>query len=85
MVVYDKYERGGDNRAPTQFLHFEKDKPFVSEYARTHPAEDLAESFSRYLHDPRLTLIHTSARQLMGDEKWRYLETRYPQRLQPAQ
>jgi len=82
MVVYDKYEGGGDDRAPTQFLHYEKNKPFVSDYARTHPAEDLAESFSRYLHDPQLMLIHTPARQLMGDEKWRYLETHYPQRLQ---
>lgn len=83
MVIYDKYERGGDDRAPTQFLHYEKDKPFVSEYAKTHPAEDLAESFSRYLHDPRLMLVHTPARELMGDEKWRYLETNYPQTLGP--
>jgi hypothetical protein len=82
MVVYDKYERGGDAQAPTQFLHYQKDKPFVSDYAHTHPAEDLAESFSRYLHDPQLMLIHTPARQLMGDEKWRYLESHYPQRLQ---
>jgi hypothetical protein len=85
MVVYDKYERGGDDRAPTQFLHYQKDKPFVSNYARTHPAEDFAESFSRYLHDPRLMITHTAARELMGEDKWRFLETRHPQRLQPAQ
>jgi hypothetical protein len=84
MIVYDKYEGGGMNRPPTRFLHYQKNKPFVSEYAHTHPAEDLAESFSRYLHDPPTVLVQTSARTLMGEDKWRYLESHYPQRLQRA-
>lgn len=83
MVVYDKYQPGRPDAAPTQFLHYQKDKPFVSDYARTHPAEDFAESFSRYLHDPRLMIVHTPARQLMGEDKWRFLETHHPQRLNP--
>lgn len=84
MIVYDKYETGDMNRPPTRFLHYERGKPFISDYARTHPAEDLAESFSRYLHDPQITLLQTGARSLMGDDKWRYLESHYPQGLQSA-
>jgi hypothetical protein len=81
MVVYDKYE-GRLDKAPTQFLHYaKKEDKFVSDYARTHPAEDLAESFSRYLHDPKITLLHTPARELMGEAKWGYLEKNYPQKL----
>ncbi|HEU4511085.1 MAG TPA: DUF4157 domain-containing protein [Pyrinomonadaceae bacterium] len=85
MVIYDKYQPGRPDAAPTQFFHYQKDKPFVSDYARTHPAEDFAESFSRYLHDPQLMLVHTPARRLMGEEKWRFLETHHPHRLQPEQ
>jgi hypothetical protein len=81
MVVYDKYE-GRLDKAPTQFLHYaKKEDKFVSAYARTHPAEDLAESFSRYLHDPKITLLQSSARSQMGEAKWGYLEKHYPQKL----
>ncbi|HET7113826.1 MAG TPA: DUF4157 domain-containing protein, partial [Pyrinomonadaceae bacterium] len=84
MIVYDKYEASDMNRPPTRFLHYRSGTGFVSDYARTHPAEDLAESFSRYLHDPPIAVFQTSARELMGDAKWRYLEANYPQRLQNA-
>jgi hypothetical protein len=82
MVVYDKYE-GRWESPPTRFLHYASAhrNTFVSRYAQTHPAEDLAESFSRYLHDPKITLIQDSARSKMGEAKWRYLEQRYPQKL----
>jgi hypothetical protein len=83
MVVYDKYELPWD-RPPTRFFHYAKAHAdeFVSSYAKTHPAEDLAESFSYYLHDPQVTLLHTGARTRMGDTKWRYLEQNYRRRLQ---
>ena len=81
MVVYDKYE-GRVDKAPTQFLHYAKKLDnFVSEYARTHPAEDLAESFSRYLHDPKLYLGDKPKAPLMGDAKRAYLEKHYPKKL----
>jgi hypothetical protein len=86
MVVYDKYE-GSLEKAPTQFLHYsKKEDKFVSDYARTHPAEDLAESFSRYLYDPPLHAgdilgLTKSARELMGEAKWAYLEKNYRQKL----
>lgn len=83
MIVYDKYEGYNMNAPPTRFLHYRRGAQFVSDYARTHPAEDLAESFSRYLHDPQITLMQSSARTLMGDAKWRYLEATYPDRLRP--
>ena len=83
MIVYDKYEGFDRNRPATRFLHYRRGAQFVSDYAQTHPAEDLAESFSRYLHDPTVTLLQSSARTLMGDAKWRYLEATYPNRLTP--
>lgn len=81
MIVYDKYE-GRLDKAPTQFLHYaKKEDKFVSDYARTHPAEDFAESFSHYLHDPKIFPLQKSAKTLMGDAKWAYLEKNYPQKL----
>jgi hypothetical protein len=80
-ALYDKHEP--PESAPTRFFHYsdEHREHFVSDYARTHPGEDLADSFSYYLSDPQIYLIHRSARARMGEAKWRYLEQHYPQRL----
>jgi uncharacterized protein DUF4157/putative zinc-binding metallo-peptidase len=81
MVVYDKYE-GALDKPPTHFLHYsKKEDKFVSDYARTHPAEDFAESFSHYLHDPDILPMQDSAKEMMGDAKWGYLEKNFPQKL----
>ena len=57
------------------------DKPFVSEYAKAHPAEDLAESFSRYMYDRKDLPFQESARSKMGEAKWQYLVNKYPEKL----
>jgi|GEM_PF-2139339 Uncharacterized protein conserved in bacteria len=82
MVVYDKYE-GGRGKPPAQFLHYSKkeDDHFISDYARTHPAEDFAESFSRYLHDAKPFPLSPDAKKALGPAKWAYLEKNYPEKL----
>jgi hypothetical protein len=86
MVVPDRYEENFDdpNVPPTQYLHYDakRDEEFVTPYARSHPADDLAESFARYLLDPDDTkekLDHDGKRP--GGNKWQYLVRKYPGKL----
>ena len=79
-VVYDKYESGNN---PTRFFYYpsNRDREFVSDYARTHPAEDLAESFAYYLYDPRILPIQVMARDRLRGPKLNYLRQHYPHQL----
>jgi hypothetical protein len=89
MVTFYKYQ-AGTKEDPLSlsldlFVHYDakRDEQFVSRYARLDPMEDLAESFAVYLLEPgktQKTLDVPSG----GDNKWKYLTARYPDKLKPA-
>jgi hypothetical protein len=80
MVIPDKYET---TFPPTRFFHYAvaHDGEFVSNEARSHPAEDLAASFASYLLDPDWTREKLDVRPPDVTDKWDYLVTHYPDRL----
>ncbi|NNG00309.1 MAG: DUF4157 domain-containing protein [Desulfobacteraceae bacterium] len=92
-VIFDKYEPR-DPFPPGQFVHYaaRHDRPpnneeFVSNYARTHPAEDLAESFAFYLIDRQATQrkLNSNVPRINSNaafsNKWQYLVANYPHQL----
>jgi hypothetical protein len=73
MVVGDRYE---GPLTSNRFWHYAaaRDAEFVSSYARSHPADDLAESFAHFVLHPdgtRRTLNRGRPGQM---DKWDYLE-----------
>lgn len=92
-VIFDKYEPR-DPFPPGQFVHYaaRHDQPpdneeFVSNYSRTHPAEDLAESFAFYLSNREATQRKLNSRvprvssNTTFRNKWQYLVSNYPHQL----
>ncbi len=81
MVIHDKYETTFST--PSRFFHYAvaHNEEFVSNYARSHPAEDLAESFAFSMLRPDETrrVLDVGARGVR--DKWDYLTQHYPQRL----
>jgi hypothetical protein len=81
-VVNDKYE-GLAVFPPTRFFHFGDDhrEEFVSGYAKSHPAEDLAESFAHFLLNPDATRRKLDVGRRGAMDKWDFLVRNYPERL----
>jgi len=79
-VVFNKYEGIGPCE---NLLHYATahDAEFMSDYARTHPAEDLAESFSHYLLKPGDTKATLDVGKKGVTDKWDYLVAHYPEKL----
>jgi hypothetical protein len=85
-LVYDKYE-GNPQTPPTRFFFYpaSRDDNFVTDYARTHPEEDFAESFAYYMVDPRDYPFQASAESVLdrprgGPSKWTYMQRNFPRR-----
>jgi hypothetical protein len=83
-VVHDKYESAFP---PSRFFHFSDRhrNEFVSGYARSHPAEDLAESFAHYLSSPDRTRDVLDVGREGVTDKWDYLVQHYPSRLRESE
>jgi len=77
MVVVDRY---GPELGPTQYLHYAaaKNEQFVSNYARSHPADDLAESYAHFVLHPAQTREKLDV-EPHNANKWSYLVRRLQQ------
>jgi uncharacterized protein DUF4157 len=72
MVVVDRY---GSATGPNQYLHYavSHNQEFVTDYARSHPADDLAESYAKYVLEPEETRRKLDVGPRGASNKWRYL------------
>lgn len=77
-VTNDRYQ-GNLSAGTVQYWHYDADKndEFVSNYARTHPGEDLAETFAHFMLDP-------DGVRRISRRKHEYMETHYQHRLAPG-
>jgi hypothetical protein len=75
MVVRDQYEKGLQLR---QYVHYNPayQEEFVSDYATAHPADDLAESYSWVLREPKIAKGKLDRPHSGKVNKWQYVQNR---------